>query len=288
MNPIDRKNVYTNLHFNSKYRKGYFTSSSSDFHYNLPKKIDNVKSLKLSSICIPNSWYTFLNDQTSNKFTIELSGGIIPFASFNITIPDGNYTATELTKYLNDTHFHNSGTTTALKYVKITISNFNLKTIIALVSPPAYLKMKLKFIDNTTDIVMYTAGWTLGFRYGTYNNISSFVISEGLYDNGGDRYLYFALEDFNKNTNNTHVVMFDGSIMRNNNVLAKIYLNNDKFSINVDNTQEALGNHVKTRRYFGPVDLSKIHVKILDQYGRIINLNSMDFSFSLEVEQVYK
>ena len=59
------------------------------------------------------------------------------------------------------------------------------------------------------------------------------------------------------------------------------------FSIDVNNQLDDEYNHTKTRKYFGPVDIRKIHVRILDQYGNQVNLNNMDFSFSLELTQLY-
>ena len=35
------------------------------------------------------------------------------------------------------------------------------------------------------------------------------------------------------------------------------------------------------RQYFGPVDIQKLQIQLLDEYGRILNLNNMDYSFCL-------
>jgi hypothetical protein len=35
------------------------------------------------------------------------------------------------------------------------------------------------------------------------------------------------------------------------------------------------------REYYGPVNIEKMQIQMLDEYGRIINLNNMDFSFCL-------
>ncbi len=44
----------------------------------------------------------------------------------------------------------------------------------------------------------------------------------------------------------------------------------------------------KTRRYNGPVNIRNLFIKIIDQYGIIIDLNNMDFSFTLELEILYE
>ena len=43
-----------------------------------------------------------------------------------------------------------------------------------------------------------------------------------------------------------------------------------------------------TREYFGPVDIERLKVKLVDDKGRIINLNGLDWSFSLHVKQLYQ
>jgi len=41
------------------------------------------------------------------------------------------------------------------------------------------------------------------------------------------------------------------------------------------------------RQYFGPIDIKKMGVQLLNKYGQVVILNCMDFSFTLEVEMVY-
>lgn len=42
------------------------------------------------------------------------------------------------------------------------------------------------------------------------------------------------------------------------------------------------------RNYFGPVDIDKIRVQLLDDKGNIVNLNGMDWSFSILTEHLYQ
>ena len=41
------------------------------------------------------------------------------------------------------------------------------------------------------------------------------------------------------------------------------------------------------RKYFGPVNISKLRVRLLDDRGNVLNLNKQDWCFSLLVEQMY-
>ena len=63
-----------------------------------------------------------------------------------------------------------------------------------------------------------------------------------------------------------------------------IPLNVDSFHICFDNGADFIE---KKREYFGPVNIQKLKIQLLNQYGEILNLNCMDFSFSLELEVAY-
>ena len=61
---------------------------------------------------------------------------------------------------------------------------------------------------------------------------------------------------------------------------------NGKFSLIVD--ENDCNPLIKIRQYNGPVNLTKMEIKILDKYGNIVDLNFMDYSFSLELEILYE
>jgi hypothetical protein len=43
----------------------------------------------------------------------------------------------------------------------------------------------------------------------------------------------------------------------------------------------------RMREYFGPVDIQRLHISLYDEYGRIIDLNNMDWSITLAFELLY-
>jgi hypothetical protein len=130
---------------------------------------------------------------------------------------------------------------------------------------------------------MNTMGWILGFRQPLYLNICNCIESEGLFDGTGDRYIYVCLNDYQYNNNSNNIVGFDKSIL-DDNIIAKIPMIDGKLSLIIDNNSS----FIKTRKYNGPVNIRKLHVKILDKFGNIIDLNNMDFSFTLELESLYE
>ena len=39
-----------------------------------------------------------------------------------------------------------------------------------------------------------------------------------------------------------------------------------------------------TRTYFGPVDIQKLKIQLLDDYGRIVDMNNMDISIAINLD----
>jgi hypothetical protein len=77
--------------------------------------------------------------------------------------------------------------------------------------------------------------------------------------------------------------MFSKSILGDN-ILAIIPVTSNSFNICFDNGVNLLE---KKREYYGPVNIQRLKIQLLNQYGEILNLNNMDFSFSLEFEIGY-
>ena len=81
-------------------------------------------------------------------------------------------------------------------------------------------------------------------------------------------------------------------LIANSDILAKIPVtkpttsnNNSRFPYILADTGSLKSN---VREYFGPIDISRIRVILYNDKGQIIDLNNQDFSFTLEIEQLYK
>ena len=61
---------------------------------------------------------------------------------------------------------------------------------------------------------------------------------------------------------------------------------NGKLSLIIDENDGC--SLIKTRTYNGPVNIRKFNVRVLDKFGEIIDLNNMDYSFTLELEILYE
>ena len=238
------------------------------------------------SIEIPNSWYLFSCEKKNNIFIIIIHTKEQE-CEYEISIPEGNYTFEELEHFLNTTYFHESGITdNYLQYLKFHIDSQSLRTSFEIIEfedeNQVNFTFSLKFSLNIGQNIMNSAGWIMGFRLGNYINLDK-IYSEGLFDAGGDRYIYLAINDFNYNKNVSNMVCFDKSIL-NEDVIAKIPMVNGKLSLVINDNNNNLA---KLRRYNGPVDLSRLQIKLLDRFGSLIDLNNMDWSFTIAFELLY-
>ena len=66
--------------------------------------------------------------------------------------------------------------------------------------------------------------------------------------------------------------------------MARISIQANQFNILHQNNLNIV---TTPREYFGPVNLSAMNIQLLDEYGRIVDLSNMDFSFCLNLSVVY-
>ena len=153
---------------------------------------------------------------------------------------------------------------------------------------------ELSDIDLQDSGILGNMGWILGYRNSNYENKSkenTVILSEGCYDGHGSRYLYIVINDFNKNFHNFCIPTYNESLGVTN-VLARIATKALSSSNFIDG-QIIQSNNLrydksfKKRSYFGPVDIKRLEVQIVDDMGRIIDLNNMDISLALNVVCIY-
>ena len=135
--------------------------------------------------------------------------------------------------------------------------------------------------DQSTPLPL-KIGWLLGFRNGIYVNNLNYV-SESVVDITGPRYFFLVVDDYNNSVNNGFYSAFNSSML-NKNILARISLQATPFNILEQNSLNLI---TTPREYFGPVNIQNLTIQLLDEYGRIVDLNNMDFSFCMTLTSAY-
>jgi hypothetical protein len=285
LNSIKRLTHTLNLNINTCFRNNYYNTNPCDHQYVIPSEIKNVVSMRLASIEIPNAWYLFSNLKRNNEFEFETNtDGVI--IKYLIIIPEGNYDSNTLPDYLNANYFYLSPNASIdMTFIKFEIDQYSFKSRFKLIGLyPDNYGFSVRFLSSEMSNIMYTMGWTLGFRLSIYKSIASHIESEAIFDGGGDRYIFMSVDDYQYNNNSLNIVCFDNSVMEKN-IIAKIPMINGKLSMVIDDNTATL---TKTRRYNGPVNIRNLYIKIMDRFGSIIELNHMDYSFTLELEILYE
>ena len=141
--------------------------------------------------------------------------------------------------------------------------------------------------DDLSTPLPLKLGWMLGFRFGSYslNSDVSSVSSEAPVMLSNPKYLYFSVNEFTNLKTDNFIGMFSNSITSRD-ILARInyhtwlnenYANNLSYNV-IENGLDVV------RRYFGPVNIQKLEFKILDEFGRVVDFNNMEWSAVLELE----
>ena len=286
LNSIKRVTQFKNLCFNSCFRHDYYKTSACNFQYTIPSEIKHVVSMRLASVELPNTWYLFSTRNKSNYFYLTTFNPLTEeTTTTKMTVPDGSPDIDTIATYLNTTYFYNSGNTDDLSLFIFHIDESTFKTTLSFYSGEntTGIVYSMCFVDDLNANIMTTFGWIMGFRLANYLNITEPITSEGMFDAAGDRYIYVAINDYQKNNNALNMVCFDNSIMEED-IIGKIPVTTGKLSI-IITENNAL---VKTRKYNGPVNIRNLHIRLLDKFGEVLDLNNMDFSFTLEFEILYE
>jgi hypothetical protein len=293
INPIKRRINKQNLNIDTRFRENYYSSSSTNFNVTLPLMINNVLTMQLSAIELPTTFYSVSKQFGNNFFTLTVNG-----ISQVVNIADGNYTYTGIVNLLNTTMTNIANSNALLVNFQYIVFGININNnngsgqmfvgINSLPSPSPVTSFSLNFqadrngIDDRNTPLPLKLGWTFGFRNGIYENNVNYV-SEGVVDLLGPKYLYLVVDDFNNNVNNSFYSAFNSSIL-NKNILARISLQGNTFNIFSQNNLSIV---TTPRQYFGPVKLQNLNIQLLDEYGRVMDLNNMDYSFSLTFQTAY-
>jgi hypothetical protein len=246
--------------------------------------------MQLCTIELPTTYYVISKKYGNNFFTLIVNG-----KKAVVNIPDGNYTQEvtlyqiiqeQLTSFIDiDADFANIVVTCNLingeSGTGQTIIGFNGNQNKNSTLEVNFQLDKYGEEDLGTPLPL-KLGWILGFRNGVYVNNVSYV-SESLLDITGPKYFYLVVDDYNNSVTNNFYSAFNSSLL-NKNILARISLQALPFNIL---EQSNLSIVTISREYFGPVNLQNLNIQLLDEYGRIVDLNYMDFSFCVNLTTIY-
>jgi hypothetical protein len=260
--------------------------------------------MELSAIELPLTFYGISASNGNNYLYIKINHDTDEYDNLEsdkiFIIPDGNYNAVDLIHKINsivspkkedDTLLEPDLIFSYLEFVLDITENGSGsgKVIIHTVGEFADTINSIT-LDFTRDIrgtpdstnIATRIGWNLGFIKPVYSD-EIYYTSETVIESKNTRYVYLSIDDFNKNSNNPFISVFNQSIL-NDDILARISIKGSHLSLIMENELTII---TEPRQYFGPVDIQRMRIRLFDEYGRILQMNGSNFSFCLKMKLLY-
>jgi hypothetical protein len=316
INPIQRRTVKRALNIDTRFRPNYHSTKSTDIQISLPYRFEKVIGMRVAAVEMPLTYYAISAELGNNSFRVDwLEPGDTTPRQYCITLPDGNYETaftstsdtrnTTIESAINELLTAGPPGNAPLK-LRYTVDRTSGRSIFAQDnSSISAIPFKVSFnvdrdgeeVDNAA-LPMYL-GWSLGFRATTYNrginesisNAATAIISEGTCCIRGPQYAFIAIDDYNNSVNNYFISAYQDSISSPNVVvrlnLSQIQQNGQSYQMGQDDGVSSQPDF-RSRSYFGPVDIQKMRITVLDEFGRVLNLNNMDWSMAIMFECMYE
>ena len=285
LNPLNNRILTRSLTVDTKFRDNWSSTKSNDFTINLPTKLSKVASMHLTSIEFPIAFYNISKCYGNNQFTIVIHETATPATVTEVlTMEDGNYSAAELVSHINvmlvslgDFYY-----TIACSYDPNSGHITFATTDPSITSMEFYFNLNSAGEEYTSTSITMRAGYVFGFKNSSYTGLKTYT-SEGILNPSPINYVYLAIEDFNQNVNNSFISAMSDTVSSSD-IIARITVGDNYFGV-INETNKSI--ITEPREYFGPVDISRLRIRVYDEYGRILDMNHADFSFCLTMKQVY-
>ena len=265
----ESKNMYLNI--DTKFRDEYNDNFDINYNITLPERINNLKSMYITDVEVPLSYYIISENLENNIFQITHNN-----TKTIITIPDGDYDDSTLVTKLNNILSANSSAIS-----DISCSVLDNKFVFHVSSSEVFT---LDFnIDtngcNSMNSMKSRLGWMLGFRKESYI-LENQLTSESFIDLYGPKYLFLVVEELSSATSQNGFLSFLSQSRINKSILARLSLERAKIGFNGIHTGDFTSD---MREYNGKVDIQKLKVQLIDEFNRVMNLNGRDLSFCLRI-----
>lgn len=280
LNPVQTRTLTQCISIDTRFRENPYTTQSSDFAIPIPNKVKKVVSMQLSTFEIATqSIYNITTSLKNNYLYISILLAEKEESKV-FFLPDGNYNTEKLINQLNTLMREKKESAFSKICFRLDLSGSGCVCIEIL--DECILSISLDFTldenkntDKKTVDYFSKLGRVLGFTKRKYNGSNQYVGETAINPNIAFSYVYLSIDDFQNNSPPSFITAFQNNNIPTS-VLARINIIEKKTSFISE-----------PRRYFGPIDLTRIQIRLLDVYGRIIDMNGADYSFCLLLNSVY-
>lgn len=252
--------------------------SSTNFLFRLSKLLKNIISVKLTSLELPNTFYTFSNSRQNKTFSVTV-GGITK----EVTIQDGNYLQSGSNVLIDYTAlcfdyeaalnlaFSNFDVTYNTSTNRITISNTNNPFTLTFAPINSLVRYGITSTNQFNGI-----GYFLGFQAYEYSGSNSYT-GEFCPQLIGDSYIYLAISDWDN-------VQHQDYNQTNFYVFTKVLLPTGKNTVIIDTPISNPTN--KEYHFIQPTNINLLQITLLDAFGKVIDLGGANISMTLEFHEI--
>jgi hypothetical protein len=278
--------------------------------------------MSISSLEIPLTYYNISTFNNNNAFTIqELSGTNVIGTLYHIRLTSGLYQArfnvlnlnTKIIAYNIADEINNAlskcPNSDICANLRFGLDDRTGQSYFRLTPQTPIKRYRINFdIDNSNNSnnsnIKYNCvenylhqklGWQLGFTSKTIDVVSTVIgDSSGIYSDkicqlNYPRYIYIAIDDFQASSRNYFSVAAQSLIAPN--IIGRINILSLLEEKTAFRQAASAGDFLYTqkhiREYFGPTDITKLRIQLLDEYGGPFNINNADWSFVVTFECFY-
>lgn len=263
------------------YNKNLF-NATNQFTFTLPERINNVKTIRVESIEIPMSFYNISASLGNNFFKLTDTTN----STFKmVVVKDGFYSSntalkTEIVSEINSLggNYRNIQfdiSTNYYSFIDCSVNSF----VVEFDTDVSGNLDKYNFRSKL--------GWLLGFRDVSFSVVapaSNITYSNSIVSLNTVRYLYLVVDEFSSGFTNSFVSPL-GTYILNKKILARICIDMQFYPfgsvIHATHSNGLLVSDVRV--YNGCVDIQKLNVQLVNEYGVPVNLNGLDYSFILSI-----
>jgi hypothetical protein len=266
------------VNIDTKYRTDYDYRSYASANMVFGEKLSEVRSMEIVSADIPITFYNIFenNDcqQTGNNYLRIKNGGTTKI----LTLTPNYYTDISFVAEINN-QLQNLSLSTDISYSVVNNKSF-FKSKVNTYSLATNVDMCGNVYDSN---IQNNLGWVMGFRDTSYNLTTSGIASECILSLKTPRHLFLALNEFSQGNSNSFVSPLEKT-NQSKNIIAKICIPSTvKFgdTLCVNKANGLLVSEV--RKYLEKVNIQRMNLQLLDDAGRVIQLNGADFSLCLKL-----
>jgi hypothetical protein len=284
LNPLNTRTLKKCISIDTRFRPQ--NSSSSDFLLSLPNKVVQVLSMECNSfeLCpfsVPNissslgNNFLYISVQTNEKEYTHI-----------FILPNGYYTTSRLIELLNQMFSEQKNT--PFLFLEWLLDPYESGKCILMMDLNQDPKFSHQILSVTLDFSVDNQGnpdknnpatkigRLLGFVKSHYSGKKQYMGETIPNPNIALSSIYLCLDDFQNRSISSFQPAFAQMTMAPS-ILARISLL----------FPEKLEYLSIPRKYFGPIDLSRFHVRLVDMYGRTLEMDQADYSFCLLLDTVY-